>query len=329
MKEILKRMYGLQPVLIEKSSVGAGSDTYFVTCANGKYVVKYPALSEINHPELEPELCEYLKHHDIPCCRFLRNSTGEFLTSDTDGNFFHVQDYIEGRMYDWHEAPEWLLTQSAQMLGRIHTALKDYQGLPVGIGADFFQYMTPERAIESYENSLAIAKSREDKDIIADLQYRMELMNRFPKYEFDLDKLTCCATHGDFFISQLLCGDGKINAVIDWTTACVHPVIWEITRSYVYAASSCKNGEIDRDGFVRYASEYLKFAALNDTDLSCMVSLFYYQIAVCDYYGQYYASAASNRYIYLRQAIFSTKLLRWLERHDEIFTCLEGKNNEL
>lgn len=323
MKELLKKMYGLELVSIERSSAGAGSDTYFVTCANGKYVVKYSASGEINHPELEPELCEYLSHHGIPCCQFLRNNTGEFLTLDTDGRLFHVQKFIEGRMYDLNEAPDWLLTQSAQMLGKIHAALKDYQGLPVGIGADFFRYMTPERALGSYKNSLAIAKSRDDTNIITDLQYRIELMKGFPKYEFDLDKLTCCATHGDFFISQILCGNEKINAVVDWTTACVHPVVWEIVRSYVYAAPFCKNGQIDMNEFARYVSEYRKFSPLNNYDMRCMISLFYYQIAVCDYYGQYYASAASNRHIYLHQAVFSTKLLRWLECRDEIFACCE------
>ena len=63
MKERLNNLYCLEPALIERSSVGAGSDTYFVTCADGKYVVKFPALSEINHPGAEPELCEYLNHH--------------------------------------------------------------------------------------------------------------------------------------------------------------------------------------------------------------------------------------------------------------------------
>lgn len=35
-----------------------------------------------------------------------------------------------------------------------------------------------------------------------------------------------------------------------------------------------------------------------------------YQIAVCDYYGQYFASPAANRHIYLRQAQHATRLLR-------------------
>lgn len=315
MKEQLNQLYGLEPTLIEKSSVGAGSDTYFVTCTDGKYVVKFPAHNEMNHPEVEPELCEYLNHHGIPCCRFLRNNMGNFLSTDINGRLFHVQRFIEGRLYGLNEAPDWLLIQSAQMLGKIHTALENYPGLPVGIGAAFFQHMTPKRALESYGCSLSIAENQGDTDIAADLRYRIELMKRFSGHTFDLDKLTCHATHGDYFISQLLCGGDKINAVIDWTTACVHPVIWEIVRSYVYAAPSCKNGEMNMNEFAGYVSEYRKFAALNEYDLHCMIPLFYYQVAVCDYYGQYYASTAENRHIYLHQAMFSTKLLRWLEKH--------------
>lgn len=315
MLQQLKNQYNLEPIRIEKSSVGAGSDTFFVTCAEGKYVVKYPASSQINHPEAEPELCAYLNGMGIPCCRFLRNLSGEYLTVDSSGRLFHVQHFIEGRMYGLNEAPDWLLAQSAQMLGKIHRALKAYPGLPVGIGAQFFQYMTPESALKSYKRSLSIAQSLGDTGIMEDLTYRIGLMARFPDYRFRMDELTCCPTHGDYFISQILCGENAINAVIDWTTACVHPVIWEIVRSYVYAAPSCRDGEIDPDAFSAYVSEYLKYGILNQYDLEQMLPLFYYQIAVCDYYGQYYGSNADNRHIYLHQAKFSTKLLRWFDAH--------------
>ena len=328
MKQLLKEYYGLELLHWEKSAVGAGSDTYFITCAGGKYVVKYPASSEINHPEAEPELCEYLLARDIPACRFLRNKEGHFLTAGEDGRQFHVQRFIGGKMYELNTAPDWLMTESAQMLGKIHTALRDYPGLPIGIGSDFFKYMTPERALESYKKSLQIAERQGDLAVAEDLRYRIGLMQRLPAYEFDLDRLTCRATHGDYFISQILCGEGKINAVIDWTTACVHPVVWEIMRSYVYAAPSCKEGQIDIDEFLRYVAAYREFAPLTEYDLLCMARLFYYQIAVCDYYGQYFASTADNRHIYLHQAMFSTKLLRWFETHAETLTAkllIEGE----
>lgn len=319
-RQILLDQYGLELIEVEKSAVGAGSDTWFVTCDGGKYVMKYPCESEINNPQQEPQLCEYLIQCGIPACQFIKNKQGVYLSVDNHGRVFHVQRFIEGKMYEWHTAPQWLLTESAQLLGKIHTALKEYQGLPEGIGNAFFTYMTPERAVVSYRNSLVIAKEQQDEDAIMDLQYRLELLQRFPAYRFDLQQLTCLSTHGDYFISQLLCGEKKINAVIDWTTACVHPVVWELVRSYVYASPSCKEGQIDMEEFVRYVSEYCRFAKLTKYDLSHMVDLFYYQIAVCDYYGQYYAANADNRYIYRQQAEFSTKLLKWLEKHGEALT---------
>ena len=326
-KSLLKEHYSINALSIEKTNVGAGSDTYFVNCTDGKYVVKFPSVSEINNPEAEPELCGYLLKNSISVCQFIKNNDGGYITNDESGRAFHVQKFVDGFLYDWNTAPDWLLNESAETLGKIHTALKNYSGLPVGIGGNFFKYMTPENALRSYEGTLEAARKNCDRDIEADLLYRIELIKRFPKYSFDMDKLTLNATHGDYFISQLICGESKINAVIDWTTACVHPVVWEIMRSYVYAAPECANGEINIERLAEYFNSYLRFAKLKDYDLCNAAKLFYYQIAVCDYYNQYYTSTADNREIYLRQAVFSTRLMRWFEKNIELATeCIANGN---
>lgn len=315
MEKLLKEKYGFDVISAEKSSVGAGSDTYFVSCKGGKYVVKFPSVSEINNPEAEPKLCVFLIEKGLRVCEFVKNRNGEYISSDKDGRLYHVQKFISGRLYDWNTAPDWLLREQAETLGKIHSALENYNGLPTGIGADFFKYMTPENALKSYENSFKTAHKNGDSEIERDLLYRIELMKRFPKFDFDMERLTLRATHGDYFISQLLCGENEINAVIDWTTACIHPAVWEIMRSYVYAAPECSVGEINVGKLSEYFRSYRRFAKLNEYDLEKAAALFYYQIAVCDYYGQYYGSAAGNREIYLRQAVFSTKLMRWFEKN--------------
>ena len=238
MKELLSRLYGLTLLDAEKSAVGAGSDTWFLTCNEGRFVLKYPADSAINNPALEPQLCEALLEKGLPVCQFLKNRAGEFISHDDTGRIFTVQRFLEGKMYDLNAAPDWLLPAQAEMLARIHNALRDCRDLPTGIGADFFRHMTPQNVLPSFQNSLHIAQDAGQTDIADELRYRIELLERFPQRQFDLQKLTTCATHGDYFISQLLCGEDRINAVIDWTCACVHPVVWELTRSYVYA--SCR-----------------------------------------------------------------------------------------
>ena len=63
--KILNEHYDLTLLSAEKASVGAGSDTYFINCTNGKYVVKFPSVSEMNNPSAEPELCNYLLEKGI------------------------------------------------------------------------------------------------------------------------------------------------------------------------------------------------------------------------------------------------------------------------
>ncbi len=308
--EILRAQYGLHLEQARKSSIGAGSDTWFLRCAEGGYVLKFPAESAINHPEAEPELCAFLREHDIPACDFLKNSTGSYVSQGDDGRRFTVQRRFAGSTPEWNSASEALLLESAELLGRIHAVLQDYPALPEGIGAGFFAYMTPQRVLASYRCSLETARQLGDAAIAADLEWRIGLMQRFPAWRFELSRLTLRNTHGDYFISQFLCEDGRLTAVIDWTTACVHPVIWEITRSFVYGAPCCAEGRVDKRLFERYVAAYCRYGTLNDYDRENLYRLYFYQIAVCDYYGQYYASAASNRHIYLMQAQHATRMLR-------------------
>lgn len=78
-KNLLKNEYGLHLIDLRKSPIGAGSDTYFLTCDEGNYVLKYSSDSFINHHETEPGLCEFLRKNGIPACDFLKNKQGVFL----------------------------------------------------------------------------------------------------------------------------------------------------------------------------------------------------------------------------------------------------------
>lgn len=307
---LLQSQYGLHLKDMQKSALGAGSDTWFLDCREGKFVLKLPSESAINHPESEPALCAFLRKNGIPACDFLKNTSGSYISETEDGRPFTLQRFLPGNTPQWHTATQGLLMESAQMLGRIHQVLQDYPPLPEGIGTGFFTYMTPMRAQASYENSLSMAKKLGRQQDMDELQWRIDFMKHFPKWQFDFDQLTLRNTHGDYFISQFLCENGHVTGVIDWTTACVHPVIWEIMRSFVYGAPCCAAGEIDKPLLDRYLDAYCRYGTLNAYDIQNLYRLYWYQIAVCDYYGQYYLSHAHNREIYLKQARLATKLLK-------------------
>ncbi len=314
------KLYGLDIDSVEMSDYGAGSLTYFVTCNEQKYVVKYASENEMNHPEAEPELCAHLIKNGIPACRFVKNRQGNVISTDENGRRFHVQKFIDGTTYDYHHAPQWLMRESVLLLAKIHDSLKGFAALPVGIGADFFRYRTPAATLKGYESTLQKAAANGDVQIAEEIRSNMRILEHFPAYEFDIDKFTCANTHGDFMITQLLCGSDSINGVIDWTTACVHPVVWEIIRFYVYASPLCSNGEIDIDDFLDYVRVYLSRGKLNFYDLENMGRMFFYFTAVCNFYGQYYDSLTRNRSVYLQQAKLSSRLLTWFDAHVEELT---------
>ncbi len=315
---LLRRHYGLEAGGIVKARAGAGSDTYFITGESGRYVLKFPEESPMNDPAAEPALCAFLLERGIPACRFLPNLAGELLCRE-NGRVFHLQRYIEGDCYENHRAPQWLLGEAARLLGRIHKTLCEYPRLKDGIGPDFFRNMTPERALASYRRSLERAQARGDAGVAEDLRYRIGAMGRFPPVSFDIHALTRANTHGDYLASQMICEGESVRAVIDWTTACVHPVVWEILRSFVYASPLCSAGEVDVNGFMDYLAGYLAQFELREADILALPGVFHYQIAVCDYYAQNDFSTAGNRDIFLAQAVFSTRLMRWFEGNGDGF----------
>lgn len=69
---VVQTQYELHLHEMQRSAVGVGSETWFLRCEEGDYVIKFPAASRINHPEAEPELCAFLRMHGIPACDFLK-----------------------------------------------------------------------------------------------------------------------------------------------------------------------------------------------------------------------------------------------------------------
>lgn len=59
------------------------------------------------------------------------------------------------------------------------------------------------------------------------------------------------------------------------------------------------------EALIQYIKEYRSIAPLNRYDVENAGNLFYYFLAVCDFYGQYYQAHSRNRGIYLEQADLS------------------------
>lgn len=308
-KGFLSRNYGLDVQAIARMTTGVGGDTFRVVTADSAYVFKIVKADDINHPELEASLCSTLRARGIPASEFVPNSKDWLVTPWDDERLCHLQRFVDGRNFAMNTAPDWFMAESPLLLARIHQALADVPPLPEGIGAGFFAYMTPERAIASYQHSLDLARQRGEEDVAESLQLRIKAAEKIANWQIDPSKLTCRNTHGDYTVNQILCKDDSIRAVIDWTSACVHPVVWELTRSCFYAAPECADGGFSTRRLADYAAAYQSIMPLNEYDRSHLMDVYLYQLAVCDYYAQYLHAADHERAEFRQQADFATRVL--------------------
>lgn len=309
-KQTLLQEYGLEVCEARKMTTGVGGDTFLINAHQGKFIYKIVDANEMNHPEEEPEICDFLFQRGLEVSNFLKNKSGGFVTPFDGKRVSHVQKYVEGKVFVMNEAPDWFMAQSPLLLGRIHNELRQYKELPMGIGEGFFRHMTPDNAESSYRRSYELAKQRGETAILDDLEFRLKAAHRVRDWSFDLQKLTFCNSHGDYTVNQIICGEDRINAVIDWTCACRHPVIWEITRSFFYAEPSCADGQYDKAKFEDYVDSYGSAAPLTQYDRKNLIKLYLYQLAVCDYYSQYLNADIHKKEEYLQQAQFATKVLK-------------------
>lgn len=301
---------------IFRISSGYGSIAYYVFTDKGEYILKDIEQSPMNHPENEAMILSELKNSGIPVSEICPAKSGDYVLK-LESKTYHLQKFIEGKVYSRNSAPQWLLYESARMLGKTQKAMEKLPVLPIGISQSFFDDLTPQRAKNNYVFTLEKASEQNDIETINAINCKIQMLDAFEGFIFDVNRMTCKNTHGDYKIHQIICGKEKINAVIDFTSACVHPICWELIRSYSFTDMECMDGNIHIDNFKRYISCFLENGNLSSYDLKIMPYVYYYQTLVSDYFNQYYAMENINKQILLDEALFTVKLCRWFEYNIE------------
>lgn len=321
--QLLKEHYSLNVDGVQKMQLGT-ANCYRIFAENQSYFLK-----EFQHGFLEADLdrevklVNYLASHQFPTARILLTK-GQKTSLTYREHLLCVQEYIEGETYGNNNLPDPLLMDSARLLGRLHTILKNYP-LPLEMGRDWLEAYKPENCAAQYENLLQTAEQNTGDPnfprIRADLLYKKELAFRISAYKDAYAGITYNATHGDYTEFQYICDGDHIKAVIDFSSARVLPVVWEILRSYIQSCGACKNGKpFDISHLCQYVREYMQYAPLTRADLEAMPYVYLHQLARSQYgYKQYLIKKAENRDALLQFAFWRTDICREIEaKADEI-----------
>lgn len=302
-EHIILNNYDIEKIIgLSQLNNGIGSNSYYILCDKGEFIFKDIENNHMNYPENEDMVLNTLKEDGIPVPQIYKATNGQCVICLGDKKY-HMQTFVNGKIYRYNTAPEWLLYQSAELLGKIQSSLSKLPLLPPGLSQEFLDHFSPETAIENHLNTLRMAVDSGDTAIARVLEEKIVLIQKYKELKFDFSKMTCRNTHGDYSINQIICGKNKINAVIDFTSACFHPICWEVIRSYSLADEKMKNSEFNAENFKRYLEFFLKYGNLNNYDLQIMQPFYLYQNLICDYFYGYYQSQYKNKYILYDNAI--------------------------
>ena len=69
---------------------------------------------------------------------------------------------------------------------------------------------------------------------------------------------------------QFIYKEDKINAVIDFVSACQMPIVWELLRSYSYIRRDAKDGNFNINTMIDYVKKFNEYVKLNEYDILYM-----------------------------------------------------------
>ncbi|MHB0913287.1 MAG: aminoglycoside phosphotransferase family protein [Armatimonadota bacterium] len=320
-RSILADGFGIRDVREVSGLAGGNTSLYLVTTDSERLVLKqFPQGYMVGGVLKEPEIASLLSAHGVPTTRFLPALSGEHALLFR-GRVFHLREYVEGRTYANNTAPEWLIRDSAILLGRIHKALVHAAPLPDGLAGEWFVFDAAER-LGKLANLLreaeSLPESKVKERIVEDLAYKCDAVSKTLEVRVDPGRLTRLNSHGDYSVRQLVCGPYSVRAVIDLSGACVLSAAWEIIRSYTMADPRCAGGEIEAARLIRYLKWYKE--PLSSYDLWAMPLIYMLHLLRSDVgYRQYIDHPCADTERWIRFGFWRTRLARGLmERWEEL-----------
>ena len=314
---LLLRHYGIHALDVRSLALGTANCFHVTGPAQHFFLKEFQTGFSEADLTREAQLVSFLAAQGFPVPRILPTLDGAAYCSHRD-HLVHLQEYVAGHTDEQGCLPAPLLMESAALLGRLHSLLAGY-GLPRDMDEAWLSHYDAEHAARQYDQLLDLAGQTSDPcqaQIQADLLYKRDLAYRIAEYAKYYRGITYCATHGDYSGLQCICSKDHIAAVVDFSSAKVLPVAWELMRAYVQSSPICKNGtEFSIGEFRAYVSKYMEFAPLTASDLRALPYVYLYQLARSKYgYREYLLSKRENRQQLLQFALWRTNICRLLER---------------
>lgn len=317
--EIVKNIYNIDVYQVEKLNRGSAN---LYSLNENKYIFK-EFQTKYTKEEIDKEIIiiNHLKADDIPVPEYVKTISGEYSFA-YENRIVIMQKFIDGYTMESNTGNYDQILESAEYLGKIIKSLETLKiELPSNDVSSWYSKETINESIEKQQKLLQKISADTYPQIYRDLTDKIFMLEYVrDNLDFrDMDKLTVMNTHGDYSVLQFMYKDGKINAIIDFVSACKMPIVWEVIRSYSYIDPKAKKGKIDIDNLVQYVKRFTNYVELNKYDFKFMSYLYLVQLLGSTFgYKQYIAD--NSKTSLLNFAFFRTRLCKYLFENAEKIT---------
>lgn len=317
--EIVKNIYNIDVYQVEKLNRGSAN---LYSLNENKYIFK-EFQTKYTKEEIDKEIIiiNHLKADDIPVPEYVKTISGEYSFA-YENRIVIMQKFIDGYTMESNTGNYDQILESAEYLGKIIKSLETLKiELPSNDVSSWYSKETINESIEKQQKLLQKISADTYPQIYRDLTDKIFMLEYVrDNLDFrDMDKLTVMNTHGDYSVLQFMYKDGKINAIIDFVSACKMPIVWEVIRSYSYIDPKAKKGKIDIDNLVQYVKRFTNYVELNKYDFKFMSYLYLVQLLGSTFgYKQYIAD--NSKTSLLSFAFFRTRLCKYLFENAEKIT---------
>ena len=212
---------------------GFVNENWIVTTEHGRYFLKrrHPALRQYKVIRAQHDLVRRLRQLGFPAPALVSTTRDETLLTQ-DGEFYEIQEYIEGEPYDDERLEH--LEEAALMLARYCMCVQGFAPQALRQPGKLYNPTLAKTALIHLIQAWRLDQDPELSSIIRQLQAHVaDLAARFARH----GSLPYLIIHGDYYAGNLLFEGNYIIGVVDYDKARWQPRVVELAEALIYFAS--------------------------------------------------------------------------------------------
>jgi len=275
----------------------------------------------VDQVEREIGICGCLNRAGLPAVKHLLTRNGGRYFS-FGGHICYLYEWIDGTAFPNYSGETGQLIRFA---GHYASLLKALETLPMEFPRSALGDCSADAINESIQKHDALLERIQDETVCRNIRRKITYLEELKASpEFDFSGISWKKSHGDYTANQLLLNSEDKIATLDFLSARIMPISFELFRFYLFFARDFLRKELNFTQLAEYLKAFAAIEPLTERDVLSMIPLYYVRIlkSVFGYQQLAGLSNPSERETYLKlgnELFEQVEFLRnYLDQYDRL-----------